>query len=72
LPGPSPYYLTFEDFTNCVNKGILEFVERLPQEIFDESVKLSLMSPTLTPKLLSNENIKSKKLELVSEEDRNS
>jgi hypothetical protein len=46
LPGPSEYYLTFEDFETSVRTNILEFVEQLPQEVYDETVLLSLSCPT--------------------------
>lgn len=46
LPGPSEYFLTFEDFSKCVKSGTLEFVEELPDEIYEESIKISLSCPT--------------------------
>lgn len=46
LPGPSEYFLTFEDFSKCVKSGTLEFVEELPDEIYQESIKISLSCPT--------------------------
>jgi len=44
IPGAEPFYLTIEDFNNAVNTGILTFVEQLPEEIFEETVKFSLSS----------------------------
>ena len=40
LPGPSEYFLTKEDFEACVSNGILEFVEPLPDDIYEESLKM--------------------------------
>lgn len=48
LPGPSEYFLTFDDFEQCISKGTLEFVEVLPDEIFQESLELSLSRPSKT------------------------
>lgn len=48
LPGPSEYFLTFEDFEQCLNNRTLEFVEALPDEIFQESIELSLSRPSKT------------------------
>lgn len=50
LPGPSEFNLTFDEFSSCVQKGILEFVEDLPEEIFQESLsafELACPKPTL-------------------------
>ena len=41
LPGPSDYYLTIEDFEKCIASNTLEFVESLPNDIFQESLRLS-------------------------------
>lgn len=46
LPGPSVYYLTFEDFEQCVANKTLEFVEALPDDIFKESIEISLSPPS--------------------------
>jgi hypothetical protein len=61
LPGPSEYFLTFEDFTKCVNSNTLEFVEALPNDIFEESIKLSLLSPSGPSTIVLNENVKDQK-----------
>lgn len=41
LPGPAEYFLTYEDFNKAMEKGVLEFVEVLPEEIYAESLMLS-------------------------------
>lgn len=48
LPGPSEYYLTFEDFEKCIENGTLELVEPLPDDIFEETLKISLSRPSKT------------------------
>lgn len=40
LPGPSDYYLTPEDFNKCCATNLLELVEPVPVEIFEESMKM--------------------------------
>ena len=55
LPGPSEYYLTFNDFTKCIKSNTLEFVEQLPNDIFEETIKISLACPPRTSMILSNE-----------------
>jgi hypothetical protein len=56
LPGPSEYFLTFEDFSSCVQKNTLEFVEELPDDVFEESLKISLQRPLNASKIIWNEN----------------
>jgi len=41
LPGASEFFLTFEDYTNSIKRGSLDFVEQLPQDIFRESLQLA-------------------------------
>lgn len=41
LPGPSEYYLTQEDFDKAVATNLLEFVDVLPKEIYEETLALS-------------------------------
>ena len=41
LPGASEFYLTFEDYTESIKRGVLEFVEQIPEDIFQESLNLS-------------------------------
>lgn len=55
LPGPSEYFLTIEDFTKCVKSNVLEFVEELPDEIFQETIKFSLNSPIIESNIITNE-----------------
>lgn len=56
LPGPSEYFLTFEDFAKCLKSNTLEFVEKLPHEIFEESVRISLACPSVPSNIVSNES----------------
>lgn len=58
LPGPSEYFLTFEDFSKCVESNVLEFVEPLPDEIFQESIKMSLACPPISSNIILNESTK--------------
>ena len=44
LPGPDEYYMTFQDFAAAIKKGVLEFVETLPDEIYNETISLSCPS----------------------------
>jgi len=55
LPGPSEFFLTFEDFSKCVKAGTLEFVEELPEDIFQETVRISLSCPSNQPKVITDE-----------------
>lgn len=41
LPGPYELFLTFDDFTKSIKSGALEFVEQLPEEIYQETISLS-------------------------------
>ena len=41
LPGPSYMYLTFETFNTCITNGVLEFVEPLPDDIYNETVSIA-------------------------------
>lgn len=52
LPGPSEYYLTFEDFEKSISNGTLEFVEALPDDIYEESLKISSSCPPKQQKML--------------------
>ena len=56
LPGPSEFFLTFENFTKCVRTGVLEFVEQLPDEIYNETMEFSLTGPPKIQKVFMNEN----------------
>lgn len=55
LPGPTEYFLIPEDFTKYVNTGVLEFVDVLPDEIFQETVNFFLNCPTNTPIIINDE-----------------
>lgn len=46
LPGPSDFQLTHKDFETALAQGILEFVEILPNDVYDETIKFSLMCPS--------------------------
>ena len=52
LPGPSEYYLTVEDFEKSLSNRTLEFVEALPDDIYEESLKISLPRPSNQQKML--------------------
>jgi len=41
LPGPSEMFLTFDDFTKSIKTGLLEFVEELPEDVYNETILLS-------------------------------
>jgi hypothetical protein len=41
LPGATEFYLTFEDYTESIKRGVLEFVDQLPEDVFQESLELS-------------------------------
>lgn len=41
LPGADPFYLTFEDYSTAIEQNTLEFVDQLPEDIFQESLELS-------------------------------
>ena len=58
LPGPSEYFLTSEDFSKCVKSNVLEFVEVLPDQIFEETVKFLLCSPPKQLNIITNEKQK--------------
>jgi hypothetical protein len=55
LPGPTEYYLTKEDFDRCIKNNTLEFVEPLPDEIYQETIDISLACPSPNAKLSCNE-----------------
>jgi len=48
LPGPSYMYLTPETFDTSLRNNILEFVEPLPDEIYEETVSLTEKSVDLS------------------------
>lgn len=41
LPGPSDYFLTCQDFAKGVESNVLEFVDTLPEDIYQETLSLS-------------------------------
>jgi hypothetical protein len=41
VPGAEPFYLSIKDFTESIQKGILTFVEQLPEDVYKESISLS-------------------------------
>ena len=55
LPGPTEYYLTNEDFDRCVKNNTLELVEPLPDEIYQETIQISLACPSQKTKIDINE-----------------
>jgi hypothetical protein len=44
VPGADPFYLTIEDFTESIKRGVLSFVEELPEDVYQESLLLSCPS----------------------------
>lgn len=56
LPGPSEFFLTLSDFNKCLKTNMLEFVEQLPDEIYNETIEFSLNSPPTLPRIIPNEN----------------
>jgi len=36
LPGPSYFYMTKSDFIKAHKQGVIEFVEELPREIYED------------------------------------
>lgn len=60
LPGPSEFFLTVADFDKCLDTNILEFVEQIPEEIYNETIEFSLSSPPNPQRIILNENNKTK------------
>ncbi len=56
LPGPSEFFLTFENFSECIKTKILDFVEQLPDEVYNETIQFSLPCPPKPPKIIMDEN----------------
>jgi hypothetical protein len=56
IPGGDPFYLSTEDFSKSIKRGILSFIEQLPEEIYEES--LSLSCPSKESKIGTNEKTK--------------
>lgn len=56
LPGPAEFFLTFEDFAKCLQTNALEFVESVPNDVFEESIRISSTCPSNNPKIICNEN----------------
>lgn len=48
IPGGSDFYMSNEDFLESIVTGKITLVEQLPEEIFNESINLSL---SITKKL---------------------
>ena len=46
LPGPADFHLTHEDFEKALSQGILEFVEMLPDDVYEETINFSLKCPS--------------------------
>lgn len=55
LPGPSYMYLTKETFDKCVATKVLEFVEVVPDEIFDETVALAKNNVEMSDSFTDND-----------------
>lgn len=41
IPGADSFFLSIEDFNGSIERGVLSFVEQLPEEIYNESLLLS-------------------------------
>lgn len=41
IPGADFFYLSEEDFQKSIKRGVLAFVEQLPEEIYNESLMLA-------------------------------
>jgi hypothetical protein len=41
VPGAEEFFMSHEDFDKSVKRGILSFVEQLPEEIYQESLLLA-------------------------------
>lgn len=46
VPGGDLFRLTIEDFTKSVKSGMLEFVEQLPEDVYNESLELTKYNNT--------------------------
>jgi hypothetical protein len=46
LPGPTDFFLTPENFDTALKTHVLEFVEQLPLDVYNETVNFSLTCPT--------------------------
>jgi hypothetical protein len=50
LPGPSYMHLTPETFEKCISTKVLEFVETVPDDVFQETVTLAKNNVVLSNK----------------------
>lgn len=41
VPGADEFFMTHEDYEKSIKRGILSFVEQLPEEIYQESLQLA-------------------------------
>jgi hypothetical protein len=41
VPGAHEFFLSLTDFTESIKRGVLSFVEQLPEEVYNESLSLS-------------------------------
>jgi hypothetical protein len=44
VPGPQEFFLSLNDFTESIKRGVLTLVEQLPEDIYNESISLSCPS----------------------------
>jgi hypothetical protein len=51
LPGPTEFFMTFEDFATAFNTKVLELVEVLPDQIYDDIKQHVLWTGNVAPKL---------------------
>jgi hypothetical protein len=46
LPGPTDMFLTEQDFKKSIKANVLEFVDVLPDDIYEETIRISLSCPS--------------------------
>ena len=56
LPGPSYMNLTDDDFDTCIKNKILEFVEVIPDDVYEETIQLAKNNVALSSNLVETNN----------------
>ena len=46
IPGADAFYLSKEDFEKSIKRGVLSFVEQLPEDVYEESLLLACPNNT--------------------------
>jgi hypothetical protein len=54
LPGPNYMNLTHETFQSCIATKTLEYVETVPDDVFNETIKLTEKSVALSSPILDS------------------